>query len=235
MNLLPPDFGFFYADTAALKPALAISACLNGEAVRYDGKTKRLGQQAFFQQHFRLIPVCPEVGAGLGIPRPPIQLVATDDGVRALGRDDATLDVTDALTRFRQSTLKTLAAENICAYLFKSRSPSCGLNSTPVFNRQRQQIDTRSGLQASYFQQQMPWLVFRQETQLQTPQQCESMLRLCRLSSECQQAIVRNELAGFHLHYRALWHRQPRLASTLDPAMPSRQYRVGLLALLEAT
>ena len=96
------ELPFFYPETNTLKPCIAISACLAGEAVRYDGASKPLPDTDFFERHFQLISVCPEVGAGLSVPRPPVQLVQTQQGVRALGRDDPSIDVSNTLLADRE-------------------------------------------------------------------------------------------------------------------------------------
>lgn len=69
---------------AARSPILVgVSACLLGEPVRYDGADQRdayvCGELAL---QFPLVPICPEVELGLGVPRRPIRLVRTERGVR---------------------------------------------------------------------------------------------------------------------------------------------------------
>lgn len=63
------------------RPRLLVSACLPGEAVRFDERAAvaecRLGA------HVDLIPVCPKVDAGLGMPRPSLQLVSPDGAIAA--------------------------------------------------------------------------------------------------------------------------------------------------------
>jgi uncharacterized protein YbbK (DUF523 family) len=221
------ELPFFYPETDMLKPCIAISACLAGEAVRYDGASKSLPDTDFFELHFQLLAVCPEVGAGLSVPRPPVQLVQTQQGVRALGRDDPSIDVSDTLIAYREHSLENLNSQAICGYIFKSRSPSCGLASTPVFNEQGAQVGLDSGLQASYFQQHMPWLVFREETQLNDVDARQHFLRLCKISSECQQAIERDELALFQRHY------QKALPDNTPIAVTAREYRYQLIKTLE--
>ena len=114
------------------KPLLGVSRCLLGHTVRYDGDSQansividQLGEI------FELVPVCPEVEAGLSIPRPPVQLTGNIDHPRMIGRDDPELDVSELMQAYciaRPAELKQL-----CGFVFKSRSPSCGLNTTPVF------------------------------------------------------------------------------------------------------
>lgn len=57
------------------KPILDVSACLPGQPVRFDGghkKARHITQT--LSEYFELMPVCPEVEAGLGVPRPTMHL-----------------------------------------------------------------------------------------------------------------------------------------------------------------
>ena len=111
---------------------LGISACLAGQPVRYNGQHKRahfcLHTLADFAQ---LRPVCPEMGIGLGAPRPPIRLVATDGGTRARGSDDSQLDVTDQLDEFGQRW--GAAHGELDGFILTQKSPSCGMERVKVY------------------------------------------------------------------------------------------------------
>lgn len=105
---------------------IGVSACLVGERVRFDGGHKRQSFVAgVLAREFELLPICPEVAIGLGVPRQPIRLRGAPQGPRAVGVEDAALDVTDALAAFGRATATTLGG--ISGYVFKSKSPSCGL------------------------------------------------------------------------------------------------------------
>jgi uncharacterized protein YbbK (DUF523 family) len=198
------DFDFFCNATATAKPTVAISACLNGEAVRYDGADQYLeAASTLLAQHLTLHPICPEVGAGLSVPRPPVQLVKNSRGLNAIGRDDTKLNVSAALLHYRQQSLQQLQ-NSLCGYIFKSRSPSCGLGSTPIFNPEGQQIDTGNGLQADYFLQHLPWLAFTEETALQSTQHCDQFIFRCLLAYDLQYATQQTELTTIHHHYQFL-------------------------------
>jgi uncharacterized protein YbgA (DUF1722 family)/uncharacterized protein YbbK (DUF523 family) len=99
--------------------------------VRYDGGHKRNAlchdRLAGF---FTLEGVCPEVGIGMGVPRAPIHLVDSANGIRAIGRDDPRIDVTDALTTFARTTFERL--RGVSGYIFIRGSPSCGLYDVTV-------------------------------------------------------------------------------------------------------
>ncbi|MDA3870317.1 MAG: DUF523 domain-containing protein, partial [Gammaproteobacteria bacterium] len=59
-------------------PKIGISRCLLGDPVRYDGQSKpRTTAIDQLADHFQLIAICPEVEAGLPIPRPPVQLTGS--------------------------------------------------------------------------------------------------------------------------------------------------------------
>ncbi len=119
--------------TSSLKIPVAISACLLGEPVRYDGGDKFNPQLiARLRQHFVLVAICPEVAIGMGVPRPPIQLVQDAAGVRACGVQDPSHDITDLLASYGHDV--AITQPELCGYVLKARSPSCGLGSTPLFD-----------------------------------------------------------------------------------------------------
>lgn len=99
---------------------ILISACLLGLECRYDGKGNYVEQMKELKEKHNLIPICPEISGGLGIPRMPCEIrehkVITKDGK----------DVTEAFWQGARETLK-LAKLFDCKYaILKERSPSCG-------------------------------------------------------------------------------------------------------------
>src|SRR5947199_7754815 len=109
------------------KPRVGISACLLGERVRHDGGHKRdawlvdvIGRDVHW------VPVCPEVEAGFGTPREPMDLVRTQDGTIALMTKHTSRDVTATLRDFAVRRVEELAADDLSGYVLKANSPSCG-------------------------------------------------------------------------------------------------------------
>lgn len=205
-NLGKPAFTrsrFYFAASADVRPLVAVSACLNGERVRYDGDSRHVPAATWLAASAQLVPICPEVGAGLGVPRPPVQLVRTTAGCRALGRDDPTLDVTQPLEEFARRSSDRLRALRACGYLLKSRSPSCGFGSTPLFDADGQQVDTTSGIHAEYMQRQLPWLSFAEETALVDRPAVLAFELRCRLVFDWLHAGDATP-ATLHRHYRFL-------------------------------
>lgn len=114
------------------KPRVGVSACLLGEAVRYDGGHKRHAWLVdVFGRGVAWVPICPEVEIGLGIPRPPIDLVRAGGGVRLIVSGSG-VDLTDRMRAYAGRCLEALAATGISGYVLKAGSPSCGLIDVPV-------------------------------------------------------------------------------------------------------
>ena len=112
---------------------LGISACLLGEPVRYDGghtRDRLLSDQ--LGRWVEWVPVCPELEAGLGVPRPPMQLVGQGQSIRLLERESGR-DHTRTLQRFSTRRVRELLALELAGYVFKRDSPSCGIRRVPVF------------------------------------------------------------------------------------------------------
>jgi uncharacterized protein YbbK (DUF523 family) len=105
---------------------ILISACLMGQKVRYDGEDKAMQHDVIlqWQREGRLIPFCPEVAAGLSIPRRPAEITTENDMI--VVRDDAGEDVTAAFRRGAQLALEK-AAQHQCRFaILTDGSPSCG-------------------------------------------------------------------------------------------------------------
>ncbi|HUH36305.1 MAG TPA: DUF523 and DUF1722 domain-containing protein [Spongiibacteraceae bacterium] len=105
---------------------VAVGACLVGHKVRFNGEAKRPSVPLRdLEQLFDLRPVCPEVGIGLGVPRPTIRLVGEAGRERAVDSDTGTRDVTAALRDYAAERLA--AMPEIAGYVFVKGSPSCGM------------------------------------------------------------------------------------------------------------
>lgn len=100
---------------------IVVSACLLGQNCKYNGGNNYDPKVMAFLEGKEVIPVCPEVLAGLGVPRTPIEIV---NGV-LLDRNGNSVD-----TQLRQAVttiLGELQGEEIQCAILKSRSPTCGV------------------------------------------------------------------------------------------------------------
>lgn len=112
----------------------AISACLLGHRVRYDGGHKAWPFAAeLAQRGVQWVPFCPEAECGLGVPREAMRLEG-DPGQPTLVTLDTRIDHTTALQGWSETRVAAWRSLPIRGVLLKARSPSCGLSSVPVCN-----------------------------------------------------------------------------------------------------
>ena len=115
------------------KIPIGISACLLGHKVRYNGEHKRSSFcMNTLTDYFDLIPVCPEVGIGMGTPREPVRLVGGEQGYSVIGTDTPGLDVTDKLHQYGVDKAEELGA--ISGYILMQKSPSCGMERVKIYH-----------------------------------------------------------------------------------------------------
>ena len=100
--------------------AIVISACLMGEACRFDGQGKHNSQLLELLKDHTLIPVCPEVEGGLPIPRPPAELQG--NGVFRANGEDVSAAFQKGASFCTEKSVSAYASQAI----LKSRSPACG-------------------------------------------------------------------------------------------------------------
>jgi len=117
---------------AAHPSPVVVSACLVGVACRYDGADKGLPQVHRLLQGQKALPLCPEVLAGLGVPRPPMVFEAADGAAALVGAtrllDAQGRDCTADLARGARFAVRLAEAAGCERAVCKARSPSCGVH-----------------------------------------------------------------------------------------------------------
>ena len=119
-----------------MKIKLGVSTCLLGEKVRYDGghKLNRYVRDTL-GQYFDYVPVCPEVECGLPVPREALRLTGDPETPR-LVTNKTGHDYTEHMQTWGRKRLAELEQEDLCGYIFKSRSPSSGMERIKVYREQ---------------------------------------------------------------------------------------------------
>lgn len=157
---------------------IGISACLLGQRVRYDGDHKRHENIVdVLSQWAELLPVCPEVAIGLGVPREPIRLEGSAESVRAIGIINRQ-DVSEELRAYGRKAAARLAG--VSGYVFKSKSPSCGLRSAKLHTDAGEILQSGVGLYAAEMIHAMPSMPVEEESQLDSLAQCEHFIERVR-------------------------------------------------------
>jgi uncharacterized protein YbgA (DUF1722 family)/uncharacterized protein YbbK (DUF523 family) len=191
------------------KIRIGISTCLLGQPVRYDGGHKldhylrdTLGQYVEF------VPVCPEVECGFGVPREAVRLVGGLEQPRLITvRSKA--DLTDRMAVWAKRRVQELEEEHLCGFVFKSGSPSSGMERVKVYNGAGTVVKKGIGLFARAFMDHFPNLPVEEEGRLNDPVLRENFIEriftYARWQDIVQEKTLRfNSLVRFHTQNKLL-------------------------------
>ena len=190
------------------KIKLGISSCLLGNAVRYDGGHKRdrfltdtLGRYVDF------VPVCPEVEIGLGIPREAMRLVGELAHPRLL-TIRSRIDHTERMTEWAKEKVKELEKEDLCGFIFKSDSPSSGLERVKVYDPNGVPVKKGVGLFARVFIEHFPLMPVEDEGRLHDPLLRENFIESIFVWKRWREMSGQNRSKGglvdFHSRHKLL-------------------------------
>ena len=156
---------------------VGISACLLGHKVRYDGGHKLDRRVALpLGRLFEWIPVCPEVELGLGVPRETLRLEGDPRRPR-LVFERARRDITSRMRAWSRRRLDQPDLLDLCGYILKSRSPTCGLLSVPVHRTGAPPARRGSGVFARALRRRFPRLPVEEEDALHDRARRERFVR----------------------------------------------------------
>jgi len=181
-----------------VRPRVGVSSCLLGEEVRFNGGHKR---HRFLTDelgpHVDWVPYCPEVSIGLGTPREPIRLTADGRLVNRSGTADHTA-VMAALP---------LPAGDLDGYVFKAKSPSCGIRAIPRYGADGPAVDHAGrGLYADRVLHAFPLLAVEDEGRLNDAALreafAERIFAAARLRSFLGDAWTASGLVAFHARHK---------------------------------
>lgn len=186
---------------------IAVSGCLLGEKVRYDGGDKRdsfitdeLGKYAEFT------PFCPETIV-FGTPRPSVRLVTSQEKIKVLRNCDLA-DVTKKLEKGVREEVNRLKPLELTGIIFKSRSPSCGLGTTPTYQENGLEDGKSYGLFAKACRDEYPLLPMEEEGRLCDPEVRENFVMQLfaydAFETFKKASPKMKELVAFHTRYKFL-------------------------------
>jgi uncharacterized protein YbgA (DUF1722 family)/uncharacterized protein YbbK (DUF523 family) len=160
-----------------VRPRVAISECLLGREVRYDGGHKR---DSFLTEalspHVAWVPVCPEVEAGMGVPREAVRLVGPREAPRMIASRSGA-DWTERMEAWAAKRTGELAGMSLDGYVLKKGSPSCGLERVALHRDGAQGASpTGTGLFAAALRRGLPALPLSEEGWLRDERRRESFL-----------------------------------------------------------
>lgn len=151
------------------KIKIGISSCLLGKKVRFDGGHKHdryltdtLGR------YFDWIAVCPEIEIGMSVPRETIRLVGDVDAPQLIGHKSKH-DYSGEMNTWSDKRLQKLAALDMCGYILKKDSPSCGMARVRVYSEKGMPGRNGVGIYARKLMQRFPLLPVEEEGRLNDP------------------------------------------------------------------
>lgn len=151
------------------KIPIGVSSCLLGNNVRYDGGHKHDRYlTGTLGRWFDWVPVCPEVEYGLPVPRDTLRLVGDPENPR-LVMPRTGVDHTEGMRAWAGERLEELARENLCGFIFKSRSPSSGMAAVKVYGESGMAVKKGVGIFAGEFMKRFPLLPVEEEGRLNDP------------------------------------------------------------------
>lgn len=228
------------------KIRIGVSSCLLGNSVRYDGQHKHdhyitdtLGP------FFEFVAVCPEVECGLTVPRESMRLVGDPNSPR-LVTTRTEIDHTDRLLNWATRRVKELEKEDLHGFIFKSRSPSSGMENVKVYNNRGGFSGKSPGLFAKTFMAHFPVLPCEDEGRLNDPDLRENFIERVFTLWRFRQALLSKPtlaaLMEFHAHnklliqahHEALMREMGRELANLKPSQARAQIPVYEAKLMKA-
>lgn len=187
---------------------LGVSRCLLGDKVRYDGGhkhdrfiTNTLGQYVTF------VPVCPEVECGMSIPRESLRLVGSPENPRLITRKSG-IDYTDQMVEWARKRIRRLEKEDLCGFIFKSGSPSSGMERVKVYNEKGMPLKKGVGIFAAQFKAHFPLLPVEDDGRLNDPKLREHFIELIFVFKRLRELLAGEKKMGalveFHTRHKLL-------------------------------
>lgn len=189
---------------------LGVSTCLLGEQVRYDGQHK---YDRFLVEtlgpYVEFVPVCPEVECGLPVPRESMRLVGDPDTPKLLTTRTG-VDHTERMLQFARRRVVELEEHGLCGYVFKSKSPSSGMERIKVYPEGGGMPKKNGvGMFAREFMDHFPRLPVEEEGRLNDPVLRENFIERIFLMKRWRDLTWRRELSArelvdFHTAHKLL-------------------------------
>jgi len=190
------------------KIRLGISTCLLGENVRYDGGhkldrflTDTLGQ------YVEYVPVCPEVECGLPVPRESMHLEGDPESPRLVTLRTKQ-DMTERMVGWAKKRVVELEKEGLCGFIFKSDSPSSGMERVRVYNEKGMPVKKGVGMFAGIFMEHYPLLPVEDEGRLHDPKLRENFVERIFTLKRWREVLAKKESRGnlvdFHTQQKLL-------------------------------
>jgi len=217
------------------KIKIGISSCLLGEKVRYDGGhrldryiTDTLGH------YFEWFPVCPEVEYGLPVPRESMHLIG-DTASPRLVTVRTGVDHTEGMKKWAEDKLRQLEKEDLCGFIFKSKSPSSGIGGIKVYTSSGMPNNKGTGIFGGAFMHYFPLIPVIDDGRLHNPNLRENFIEQVLIYKRWNTFIKNGpkikDLIVFHTNLKLLiFSHSPKHYSTLGKLVAqAKKYQPDVL------
>ena len=217
------------------KIKIGISSCLLGEKVRYDGGhrldryiTDTLGH------YFEWFPVCPEVEYGLPVPRESMHLIG-DTASPRLVTVRTGVDHTEGMKKWAEDKLRQLEKEDLCGFIFKSKSPSSGIGGIKVYTSSGMPNNKGTGIFGGAFMHYFPLIPVIDDGRLHNPNLRENFIEQVliykRWNTFIKNGLKIKDLIVFHTNLKLLiFSHSPKHYSTLGKLVAqAKKYKPDVL------
>ncbi|HDM8238999.1 YbgA family protein [Vibrio campbellii] len=227
---------------------VGISSCVLGERVRFDSGhkisnfvTKEL------DGYFSFVPVCPEVGVGMSVPRPTIRLVSNEERIALVETKNPDNDHTDNMLAYSENKVNELQSEQLCGYIVCAKSPTCGMERVKVYSKNNAAKEG-VGLYTKTLMEKMPWLPVEEDGRLNDPVLKENFITRVYCLNDFYESMdgepTRGKIIEFHSRYKlTLMAHHPESYRSLGRLVADvanyeidefySQYRLGLMQALQ--
>ncbi|PAW11811.1 hypothetical protein B6K85_04975 [Vibrio sp. V1B] len=227
---------------------VGISSCVLGERVRFDSGhkisnfvTKEL------DEYFSFVPVCPEVGVGMSVPRPTIRLVSNEERIALVETKNPDNDHTDNMLTYSENKVNELQSEQLCGYIVCAKSPTCGMERVKVYSKNNAAKEG-IGLYTRTLMEKMPWLPVEEDGRLNDPVLKENFITRIYCLNDFYESMggepTRGKIIAFHSRYKlTLMAHHPESYRSLGRLVADvasyeiddffNEYRLGLMKALQ--
>ncbi len=178
-----------------VKPIVGISKCLEFDNCRFDGKILANHFIRTMKKYVEFLPVCPEVGIGLGTPRKPIRLVKIG-GNKNLYQPSTGENLTEKMNDFSEKFLESIKA--IDGFILKHSSPTCGVRNVKFFHKIGKEVayDRTTGIFTEAVMKKFPQLIIEDEGRLRNMVLRDSFLTRLFTMANLRSALSSNSKDG---------------------------------------
>jgi len=228
------------------KIKIGISRSLLGENFPYDGGHK---WDRFITDtlgiYLEFVPVCPEVECGLGVPREAMHLEGDPQNPRLVTIKNK-IDHTDKMKTYARKRIAEMVKEDLCGFIFKSGSPSSGMERVKVYGEKGEPVKKGVGIFAREFMSRFPLLPVEDDGSLYDPQLRENFIERIFALKRWREVTAKKaglkSLIDFHTshkflilsHSRRHYQQMGQLVARTDPLPLKERFDTYQELLLEA-